>query len=242
LQCVVVENRRVLIGADNAPVTRLTVFRAEDVEILDTWNSMGLRGTGSHDVQVKNRICTEEWSCSLAKADGAGAGIYSVPLLDHAGLFIAAVAVGIAAGAVADIAKLAASGKRPTFSPRRLADDPVFHDRLGEAHMRLLSSRALLYSQAKLVEAMMAGGVLPAVERASLRTTCHYVTALAVEAVDAAYALAGSSAIPHSSPLQRRLRDMRTATQHAWNSRDFSQNLGVNLLGVAPEHRTDILP
>ena len=242
LQCVVVENRKVLLGTNNVPITRLAVFRADDVEILDTWDSMGLRGTGSHDVQVKSRICPEEWTCSLMEVDGVGEGIHSVPLMDHAGLFVAAVAVGIAAGAVADVAKLAASGKRPAFGRCRLADDPVFHDRLGEAHMRRLAARALLFSQAKLVESMMAGADLPVVDRASLRTTCHYVTALAAEATDMAYALAGSSSVLHSSPLQRRLRDIRTAMQHAWNGRDFSQNLGVSLLGTSPNQRTDILP
>jgi alkylation response protein AidB-like acyl-CoA dehydrogenase len=235
MQCVVIQKRRVLITAENIPVTRLAVFRAEHVEILDTWDALGLRGTGSHDVQVKNRICAEAWTCSLAEADGAGEGIQSVPLMDHAGLLVAAVAVGIATGAVDDVKHVAASGKRPAFNPRRLADDPVFQDRLGEAHMRLRAARALLYSQAKLVECAMAGAVLSAVDRASLRATCRHVTALAVDAADAAYTLAGSSSVLDASPLQRRLRDIHTATQHAWNSWYFSQNLGVSLLGDGPK-------
>jgi indole-3-acetate monooxygenase len=138
--------------------------------------------------------------------------------------------VGIATGALDDIARVAEEGKRPTFSPRRLADDPVFQDRLGEAHMRLRAARALLYAQAGLVESLMAGVALATPERASLRATCHHVTALAVEAVDTAYTLGRASSIPRSSPLQRRLRDIHTVTQHAWNSRDSSQHLGVSLL------------
>ena len=76
----------------------------------------------------------------------------------------------------------------------------------------------------------MNGVALPDIDGVGLRATCHHVTALAVEAVDTVYTLARSAAIPHSSPLQRRLRDIHTATQHAWNSTDASQALGAQLL------------
>lgn len=226
VQSVVTEKRRVVMrGA--LPETRLAVIPAAEVEIVDTWDAVGLRGTGSHDVRVK-RDCADEWTCALADTN-AVSGTMPVPLLDHAGLLIAAVTAGIAGGAIDDVARLAASGKRPAFSARSLADDPVFHDRLGEAQMRLLAARALLDAQAAMVEAAVAGKMLSDVERASLRATAQQVTALAVDAADAAYALARSSAIASTSPLQRRMRDLHTATQHAWNGRDFLQALGALL-------------
>lgn len=230
VQSVVFENRRVVRTADDLPRTRLALFRAEDVEILDTWNALGLRGTGSHDVRVHNKNCTEAWTCALAEVDGTGEGVQAVPLLDHAGLFIAAVAVGIANGALREVAGLARSGKRPTFSPRRLAEDPVFHDRLGEAHMRARAARALLYAQARLVQLAIEGVSSTDVDRASLRATCHTVTRLAVKSVDRCHDLARSSSVPQISALSRRLRDIHTATQHAWNSADALQNLGRCLL------------
>ena len=118
-------------------------------------------------------IVTMDFASASARLMGWPKVFQSVPLMDQAGLLLAAVAVGIATGALNDVAYVAVSGKRPAFSPRRLADDPVFQDRLGEAHMRLRAARALLYSQAKLVEYAMAGAVLPTVDRASLCATCH---------------------------------------------------------------------
>jgi alkylation response protein AidB-like acyl-CoA dehydrogenase len=230
VQCFVFEKRRVPLTVDQMPETRLAVFRADEVEVLDTWDAVGLRGTGSHDIRVNSRSCPDERTCSLAEADARGDGIQSVPLLQHAGLLVAAVTVGIATGAVQDVVNVAKQGKRPTFSARRLSEDPVFHDRLGQAYMRTRAARALLYSQAVVVESAMNGVVLPDIDRVGLRATCHHVTALAVDAVDTVYTLARSAAIPHSSPLQRRLRDIHTATQHAWNSSDASQALGARLL------------
>jgi hypothetical protein len=101
--------------------------------------------------------------------------------------------------------------------------------------MRLRAARALLYSQAGLVESAATGTSLAPVDYASLRATCNQVTALAVEAADAAYTLGRSSSLPSSSPLQRRLRDIHTVTQHAWNNRDSLQNLGASLLGADTE-------
>jgi alkylation response protein AidB-like acyl-CoA dehydrogenase len=230
LQCLVISKRRVLLGANNLPLTRLVVLPARAVAIIDTWDSMGLLGTGSHDVEIRNGHCADAWTCSLADAEADATDIQAVPLLDHAGLFAAAVAVGIGAGALDDLKAISDSGKRPTFSTHRLADDVVFHDCFGEAHMRLQAARALLFVQAELVESAIVGEVLSPLQRAKLRATPRQVTSLAAETVRVAYELARSAAVWRSSPLQRRLRDINTMTQHAWNGRDAMQNLGAVLL------------
>jgi alkylation response protein AidB-like acyl-CoA dehydrogenase len=233
LQCLVVEGRRIVLDADGLPATRLVVLPADQVQGHDNWDALGLRGTGSHDVSVAGHVCAQEYTCALAEHDGRGEGLHALSLRDHAGLLIAAVAVGLAAGAIDDLAGQAAAGQRPTFAAQRLADDAVFLDRLGAASMNQRAARALLYSQAARVEAAAGGCALSAVESASLRATCHHVTLLAREALDAAYTLGRSASIWATSPLQRRLRDLHTATQHAWNSADFTRQLGAALLAQA---------
>jgi alkylation response protein AidB-like acyl-CoA dehydrogenase len=161
----------------------------------------------------------------------AGAG-FALSVSDQLGFFLGAVAVGIADGAVEEVCALATAGKRPAFSPHRLAGSPVFQDRLGEARMDLLAARALLTEQAGLAWADAAAGREPAApDRAARRATGSRVTALAKDAVDTAYGLAGGSAVYERSPLQRRLRDIHTATQHAVTGRDFYRALGAALVG-----------
>jgi alkylation response protein AidB-like acyl-CoA dehydrogenase len=232
-QCLVMERRRVLLRDDGMPVTRLAVLPADRVEILATWDALGLQGTGSQDLQVNDQNCPEEWTCSLAEGHEGAEGIQSIFLADHAGLFVAAVASGIASGAIDDVACLAAEGKRPTFSPRRLADDPVFQERLGWSFMTVAAAEALLWAQAQRVESALGGATLSPVDRAGLRATCRQVTALALQATDALYELAGSSSVPRTSRLQRRFRDIHTAAQHAWNSPFATQQLGVSLVDPA---------
>lgn len=233
LQCLVMEGRRVVLEPDGLPATRLVVLPAAALQIHDTWDALGLRGTGSHDISVDAYVCPEAMSCALAEVDGRGPGLHAVSLRDHAGLLIAAVAVGLAGGAVEDVARQAAAGQRPTFSASKLSEDPLFLDSLGTASMQQRAARALLYAQAALVEAAAAGGRLDDVERASLRATCHHVTRLATGALDAAFTLGRSASIWTTAPLQRRLRDIHTATQHAWNSADFTRQVGASLLAAA---------
>jgi len=233
VQALVTEGRRVVRGPGDQPLTRLVLLPRDEVTIIDTWDAVGLRGTASHDIQVEARQRDEHWTCEMTERDGKGEGLQSVPLMDHAGLLIAAVAVGCAAGALDEVARIAASGKRPAFSPRPLASDPVFHVQLGVAHMQLASARALLEAQGRLIECASQGRQLSVVEGRSVRATCHHIAGVAAAVVDTAYTLARSASIGRTSPLQRRLRDMHTLTQHAWCSSDFPEQLGATLVSAA---------
>jgi alkylation response protein AidB-like acyl-CoA dehydrogenase len=219
------------------PTMRLMLFPMGEVRILDTWRVMGLRGTASHDVHVPPSLCPDGRSCSVIHTSpSVDRAIYRVPTVEYGGLIVAAVAVGIAQGAVDEVVELAAAGKRPAFSTRRLAESPVFHDHVGEAYMAVQAARALLYQQADEAWARaLSGEPLPVVARAALRATAAEVTATAARAVGTAYTQAGGSTVYDSSPLQRRLRDIHTATQHAVTSRHSYGLVGSALVGETDE-------
>jgi alkylation response protein AidB-like acyl-CoA dehydrogenase len=231
LNCIVLDGHRPRQLPDGTPLTRIVCFPTDELEILDTWQALGLRGTASHDVRVSGQTCPDWRGFSLV-GDGPGErrALFSIA---QAGLLIAAVGLGIASGAVNEVAEFAAAGRRRAFSPRMLAASPVFQDRLGEAHLSLRAARALLHDEAAQAWARASAGEVAApVERACLRATAAKVTSMAVEAIDAAHALAGGAAAYESSPLPRRLRDIHTATQHFVNGRDFYATVGALLVGA----------
>jgi alkylation response protein AidB-like acyl-CoA dehydrogenase len=201
----------------------MALLPAEGLEILDTWDALGLRGTASHDVRVPNLTCPPEHTLFLAGDDPAAAAVrYRIA---QAGLLIGAVNVGLAQGALDDVVAVAEGGKRPAFSRRRLAESPLFQDRLGEAQVTCAAARALLYHQAGSTEQ-------GATARATLRATVAKVAALTTGVVDTAHALAGGSSVYRDSPLQRRLRDMHTASQHFVNGREHYGMLGALMAGA----------
>lgn len=221
-------------GAQGAGL-RMMLLPADEVRIVDTWHVAGLCGTASDDVRVTRAFCPEERSRPFpGPAPDSRSNLTRIPARDQGGLFVAAASLGIARGAIDAVTQLAADGKRPAFSARRLAESALFQDRLGEAHMAAEAARALLYREAEgLWGRAAAGAPATLAQQAAALGTVPMVVALATKAADAAYGLAGGSAIYATSPLQRRLRDMHVLTQHFAASRDFFAMAGALLAGEA---------
>ncbi|HEU4423517.1 MAG TPA: acyl-CoA dehydrogenase family protein [Pilimelia sp.] len=231
LNCVEMAGRNLGRTPDGMPQTRIVLLPASDVVIEDTWRVVGLRGTGSSDVRVSGVAVPAYRGFTLTPGDPAAA--VAAARIARSSLIIAAVVTGIAEGALDDILALAGGGKRPALSAQRLSRSPLFQDRLGEAHMLLRSAKALLAEQARDSDDLDAESSPR--QRAELRATAAQVTGMASQVVDAAYTLGGGSALYDTSPLQRRLRDMRAATQHFVAGRQSYQALGALLVGEEPE-------
>lgn len=224
-------------GSPQSPL-RLMLFPREEVRIVDTWSVCGLCGTGSHDVRLTRASCPDWRTTALlgASKPTVEGTIFTIPPLDQGGLYIAAVAAGIAQGALDDIVALATRGWRPSFSRERVSASIVFQERLGDAHMRLQAARALLYAQAESAWASArTGRTVLARDRAVRRATVSTVMAACVSVVDAAYSLAGGRALYDGSPLQRRFRDIHAAAQHTYAGRHQFGHVGGILAGEPPD-------
>ncbi|MEU9508411.1 acyl-CoA dehydrogenase family protein [Micromonospora sp. NPDC048170] len=227
LNCVLVRGRAVALD-DGRPATRIMLLPAADVTVVDTWHTLGLRGTGSHDLAVSGGYCPAERAVELVP--GSAGAARATMSIAQSSLIIAAAALGIAEAALRDVVDLAAGGKRPALSATRLASSAAFQERLGEARMVVQAGRALLYDQAGDEWGGFAGPDA-ALRRAQVRAAAAQATALAVRATDAAFELAGGSAVYDSSPLSRRLRDVNTARQHFVASRNSYTAFGAHLVG-----------
>jgi len=235
VQCLEVKDGSPVLDPDDLPVLRLALLAAEQLELVDTWSTMGLRGTASHDVRVNRAECDDAYTCHFASTPPGDEPILRIPARDLGGLFVAAVAVGNAAAALDDTIALALAGKRPAFSPHPLGKSPGFVQRLGAAEVRLRSARALLSEQASCVwESALAGVPLGLRDRAALRSAGPHVVESATAVLDAAYALGGGTSLYDRSPLQRRLRDGHTITQHFAAGPDVFGALGAVLVGADP--------
>ena len=232
--CVVIENGAPRIGPGGVPDMVLAALPAAQVEFLDTWHVLGLRGTDSCDFAVHEVFVPEDMTTNIFTAKswfdtpGARLPLRVVLAMGHASL-----AVGIAEGALDDIAELAKT-KRAAMNPAALlAEDPVFRHSLGEHALRHASVRALLdQATERAWQAGLAGRPLSARETLEGRTMPGYVTAECVKIVDAAYTMAGSVSLYDASPLQRRLRDIHVATQHVAATGESYRTLGAVLVGA----------
>ena len=213
--CAVHDGDGVRMLSSGKPDIRLMLAPADQVTIHDTWHVMGLRGTGSHDIEFDRLWVAAEHSASvLTDPPLSDAPLYAFPLFGLLALAIAGVSLGIARGALDELIALAHE-KTPTGSTRLLAERPVVQSDLARAHATLAGARLLLFDAvAGAWETARERGEVPLSERAAIRLAATQAAAAAAEAAGTAYRLAGGSAIYESSPLQRRFRDANVATQH----------------------------
>jgi alkylation response protein AidB-like acyl-CoA dehydrogenase len=231
--CVVLDSGAPRLTALGTPETVLALMPAADVELLDNWHVVGLCGTDSCDFVARDVFVPLGWTTNFLTASPCvDIPLARVPIRVAFAPGHAAVAIGIAQGALDDIVAIAAT-KRAAMNPtQRLAADTVFQHTLGEQAMRLQAARALLAHHSELIwTAATTGRELTAVEIVAARSMAACVTSVCVGVVDSAYTLAGSSSLYDTSPLQRRLRDIHVATQHIAATGETYRTLGGLLVG-----------
>ena len=217
---------------ENGPRMRIALFEPAQVTIEDTWHAVGLRGTGSQHFSVAGvRIPVERTTAPLSDAPCIDDPIGRIPTPTVVCLPIAAVALGIADGALRDAARLA-GGKVPLLEGATLSKSPGFQRDYARAVTSVAAAGELLHSTAAAVWALAVDGEpISLAVRARARAAAAHAVESSAAAVTAAYRAAGSSAIDDTSPLQRRLRDVNVVTQHFIVKPDTFTHCGAAMLG-----------
>lgn len=169
------------------------------VSIKDTWNMLGMRGTGSNDLILENvEVAADTY---VDQAIPALMGMQ--PRQGAWWLPIAAVYLGIAQAARDEALRFARS-RRPNSLQSSIVDVPHIQEKIAKMDLALLQARAVLFGVAEQY-CQEPASVHPSIFGA----TKHLVTNQAVEIVDLAMRLVGAASLALSSPLQRYYRDVR---------------------------------
>ncbi len=222
-----------LTADDDGPTVRAMVFPAAEARIHDAWETTGLRGTGSHDIEVAELRIPAGHTASLSsdrpRHDGP---LYVFPAFGLLALGIAGVAMGIAAGAIDDLIDLA-SAKKPGGSKRTLAERSSVQESVARAEAMVGSARAFVAEAVgEAWGAASSDGEIGTAARAKLRLAATHATRLSAEAVDLMYEAGGGTAIYTRSPLERRFRDIHTAKAHMMVSPASLELAGRIMLGL----------
>jgi alkylation response protein AidB-like acyl-CoA dehydrogenase len=215
------------------PQAIIVLAPADRWQIDETWQSSGLTGTGSHHAVLNKVEIPETDVFDLFDGPSSVAGPLEASILPFNASFHAAVAVGIATGAMADL--VAVSGRRQLFAATDLKDSPVFQNEFGRLGAELRAARALLTVQAEDQWRRALEGTLDGkADLAEGLQASAWIHAACTEVVSGCYTLGGSSSIMSSSSLQRRLRDIHAARQHIFAQERYYTAAGKNSLGFTP--------
>jgi indole-3-acetate monooxygenase len=221
-------------GEDGNPVQILFAIPSSQAEILDTWYTMGMCGTGSHDVTIQDLFVPEKRAGvmrPLTQLPNALNGpLYRFTLwLPISG--IAATALGGARGAIDSLVELGAK-KTPAYAGSTVAGRAAAQMQLGRAEALLGAARAYLYDAvAKAWETACGGEMLTQRNKIDIQLAASHAVESALEIANLVHQAAGTSAIRQGQAFERRFRDLHVLSQHAFTSANRFESVGKMLFG-----------
>ncbi|MFY9765044.1 MAG: acyl-CoA dehydrogenase family protein [Mycobacterium sp.] len=207
----------------------------EQLQILDTWHTLGLRGTGSHDTVADEVFVPNERVVSIFDGPVIDRPLYRFPPFGFFAACITAAAMGNARAAIDDFVELACA-KKGVASSRTLAERSTIQAAVAAAESALEAARAGYYQAIDAAwQASQDEPPVPLEARTRLRLAATHGVRISADVVRTMYDLAGGSAIYDGAPLQRRFRDAFTATAHFQVNEASRELPGRILLGQATE-------
>ena len=207
----------------------------EQLQILDTWHTLGLRGTGSHDTVAEEVFVPDNRVLSIFDGPVIDRPLYRFPPFGFFAACITAAAMGNARAAIDNFAELA-STKKGVAASRTLAERSTIQVAFATAESALEAARAGYYQAIDAAwQASQGGPAVPLEARTRLRLAATHGARVSADVVRTMYDLAGGSAIYDGAPLQRRLRDAFTATAHFQVNEASRELPGRILLGQTAE-------
>lgn len=230
----------VLMGPDGPltddngqPLHRMMIFPAAEVELIDTWRTAGLCGTGSLDFQVRDMRVPKARSVALQSDPvTVDTPLARFPVFCLLAMGVAAVALGNARGALL-AAGAAAQTKKAAGSQRTMAERNVVQADFARAVAKLSAARAFYFETIAVLWAeVQAGGEGGLEPRNRLRLACAHAAEASADVSKVAYDMLGGSAVYLENDLQRRFRDANVITHHAMVAPAIYELTGRVLLGL----------
>jgi alkylation response protein AidB-like acyl-CoA dehydrogenase len=217
------------------PEIHCMVLPTRDCEILDNWQVVGLKGTGSCDIVVSDVFVPASMTFAVGDAPRRGGALYHIGLPAFVAYEHAGFALGIARRALDGLVTLMQNKKRG-YAPggTSMADRGAVQGLIGHSEMRLRAARALnVEINEHAWEVVCAGESLSLEEQCAVRSAATYATEVAAEVVGEAFRYGGASAIYEGHFMQRCLRDVSVAAQHYMVADTAYEQLGRARLGFA---------
>jgi len=227
--------------AEGTPYERTMMFPRSSISMVDRWQVMGLRGTGSDTYAVTDLFVPEAFATRRDRDDerhalGHGA-LYRFTTTHLYAAGFASVALGAARGMLDSFIELA-SVKTPLSTTRMLRDSPMLQNGLAWAEGQWRAARAQLHLALREAQDHVAtGAALTTEHKVSIRLATTFAIHQSKQVADFAWTEAGATAIFEDQPFERRFRDIHAVTQQVQGRRTHFETVGQHLMGLNPNPR-----
>ncbi len=207
-------------------------FDLADVELLDTWHTSGLRGSGSTHYKVEKAFVPEGRWVAMANMPKPvdDNPLYRFSAFGALSMGVTAVLMGLARRATDELVALA--NKPSAGSKRVLAERAVVQSQLARAEAAVLSSRAFVESAVGQCWDAAVEGAMDDRQKGLLRLAAADTASRCADAVDLCYNAGGGTTVYKANPLERVFRDAHVATQHQMVAERILEPLGRMRFGL----------
>ena len=209
---------------------RIFVLPVEQATLIDNWDVMGLRATGSIDYNIDGVFVPEHFTHFAVSESPERGNLYRLGIINIAGICHSGWALGMGRRALDELkAMIQAKAGRPGA----IADNQSFQEKLAHYEGVYRAARALIFETwTDVARTIEAGESLSVDQNTNIRLGTIHVTQAAHEVVKFVYAYSGTTGL-REGPVQRLFRDMHAGTQHVIPSTPIQQTVGRKLAGLA---------
>jgi alkylation response protein AidB-like acyl-CoA dehydrogenase len=225
---------------DGPPEDRYLILPKSEVEVIDDWRTVGMRGTCSRSIVIKDAFIPAHRTLPAAdvmRGTTPGAqlyganSIYAVPFLVAQPFSLVGAPLGIMAGAI-DVFTESLKKKISGYGPQQVSEQGVTFAKLAEAAADSESARRMVLADCAQVDS---GGEISRTDRTRILRNFAYAARTCRRVVSSLFEETGGSGIYSSSLEQRFWRDANSCTAHtAFNWNKASAEYARALLGLAP--------
>ena len=220
---------------------RMCMIPRKDFEVIDDWQTLGMRATGSKSVKVEELFVPEYRSMSMYTARGGsdfpGAKanpnpLYRVPLGGIGTHCLGGSIIGNAQAAL-DLTIESVKERSTSYATMKMRDFQTVQVRTGAAGAKIDMARVSMHNDCLDAQRFAAAGTMPPMaDKLRWRRNCSLACKLAVEAVDTLHEMAGANGIYNKYPLERLFRDAHTGSAHIGFNWDANLSMwGLTALG-----------
>lgn len=218
---------------------RIFVLPVEQVKLIDNWDVMGLRGTGSIDYEIDDVFVPESYThFAVTETPKRGGSLYTIGIIGFAAMCHSGWALGIGRRLLDEMSSLVLS-RGGLAGPQ--GSSPSFQESFARAEGTYRAARAYVMETWRDVsETLDRGQPLSVRQHTLIRSAMIHVTAASHEVAQFVYQAAGTLGL-RSGTIQRLFRDMHAGTQHVIASPPVYQAVGRELAGLADGHQWQFL-
>ncbi|WP_178988841.1 acyl-CoA dehydrogenase family protein [Winogradskyella schleiferi] len=232
---------RCLVTSDDLPKTlgpgaklKLFFIPKEDIKVIDTWSVGGLRGTGSHDIEIKDAFVQEKYAIDFEDTVHVDNAYNRLPIgcLNAAGC--ASIALGLLKSATDELINLCLERVTPGKNPD-LRDRASIQTAIAKSKNTLATMRAQLHSSVEtLWEESLKGNEFTDIQLADVWAASIEAATASRALVSEIFAVTGTASLYTKYKIERVHRDVHAVLQHGIVQPHWLNQAGMAYVGLKP--------